>query len=346
MRELNWKIGFEIELLAPEGKSRKDLAEALAAKSDGYTKRCFYPQSEPSAVRGTPIFENLILGFDVHDAGHQLVVKCVDDLTIRRDLDRNARGPEGWYRILSDDIRLLRLVTEHCDPDADRASVLEPLARLFGTEVVIEDDIARVADAMSSPVALAAPLPGERERPCELITPPLTTEHAYRLRFLLDTAKELGFRIPHEAAIHMHFDAEKLRDTRIFCRLIRVLQAYGPQLKRMVGTNPNCMRLGSLPKPLFKLTQDRHFHTLGWPDARERLMELPLTKYCDFNVMNFVHDIPGKTTFEVRILPGTLDTSQIVEQAHLFESILDWCVTTSSDARLPKKLDHYIEQVG
>ena len=59
-----WKTGFEIELLAPRGKTRADLAHALAEKHGGAVKRVFYPQSEPSLAPGVQVFENLILGFE------------------------------------------------------------------------------------------------------------------------------------------------------------------------------------------------------------------------------------------------------------------------------------------
>ncbi|MCF7993581.1 MAG: amidoligase family protein [Chromatiaceae bacterium] len=342
MTTLNWKIGFEIELLAPKGKSRQDLAEALAIKYGGYSKRCFYPQSEPSVVPGKPVFENLILGFDVYNSDNQLIVKCVDDLTIRQDLDKNAQSRTGWYRILSDDPRLLRLIAAQCDPEDSKESVLDPIARLFNTIPKIEEDVVRVADVMSSPIALVASLPGERERPCELITPPFESEHYRRLEGLLDTAVDLGFSIPHEAAIHMHFDAEKLCDTHAFSRLIQVLRHYGAQLRQVVGTNPNCTRLGKLPAWLFKATKTSTFKNVHWPEAREQLRGRGLTKYCDFNIMNFVYQLPGKPTFEVRIFPGSLDSRKIIEDAHLFETILNWCVTAPREIKFPKSLEQFM----
>ncbi|WP_328983847.1 amidoligase family protein [Thiorhodovibrio winogradskyi] len=342
IKPLNWKIGFEIELLAPRGASRQDLADAIARKFGGYSKRCFYLQSEPSAVPGKPVFENLVLGFDVYTAAHQFVVKCVDDLTIRHDLDRGAEGREGWYRILSDDVRFLRLIMARCDPAADKHSVLAPIAELFKTRLRVENGIVRVADIMSSPIALVAPLPGERERPCELITPPIEAQHFSRLKELLDTATELGFSVPHEAAIHMHFDAERLCNTEVFCRLIQVLQKYHTQIRNAVGTNINCVRLGKLPNWLFKVTKKKEFKNLNWADAREYLADRGLSKYCDFNIMNFVYQVPGKSTFEVRLFPGSLDAREVVENAHQFETILNWCVNASKGNRLPANLTVFL----
>src|SRR5688572_31097924 len=100
-------MGFEIELLAPVGRSRKDLAVALAEDVGGEIRRCFYPQSEPSLVPNTPVFHNLVLGYDAYDREGRRYARCVDDLTLQADLDRNAAAKDGWYRIVSDDSRLL-----------------------------------------------------------------------------------------------------------------------------------------------------------------------------------------------------------------------------------------------
>lgn len=53
--DLSWRIGVEIELLAPRGLSRQDLAEAIARSSSGSVRRYFHPQSELSKVPGAPV---------------------------------------------------------------------------------------------------------------------------------------------------------------------------------------------------------------------------------------------------------------------------------------------------
>lgn len=332
MTHLNWKIGFEVELLAPAGRSRKDLAEALARAAGGGIRRCFYPQSEPSLVPDVPVFHNLVLGYDVLDAAGERIARCVDDLTLQSDLDRNAPPRSGWYRILSDDPRLLRLVMARCDPDAELASVLLPLAALFGTEPTREaDDVVKVADETRAPVALATTLPGERERPCELITAPISERHTARLDALLAVARDLGFTVPAEAAVHLHFDAARLKSPAVFRRLVETVGRHGASLRRIVGTNPRCRRLGRLPEPLFALAGQRGFDRLSWAEAEARLRALDLSKYVDFNVLNLVHDMPGKPTFEVRILPGSIDTAEIIGWALLFQAILEWCVAPGSE---------------
>ncbi|MBD2114253.1 MULTISPECIES: amidoligase family protein [Cyanophyceae] len=82
------RVGLEIELMAPRGSSRQALAEAIAAAYGGSVSRIFYPQSEHSQIVGTPVLENLTLGFEVRDAQHQAIAWCVDDLTLQADCDR------------------------------------------------------------------------------------------------------------------------------------------------------------------------------------------------------------------------------------------------------------------
>ena len=321
---LRRKIGFEIELLAPRGMSRRDLAEALADRYGGRVRRIFYPQSEPSKVPGQYVFHNLILGFRVTDGKGNWLASCVDDLTLQGDLVKSTPPLPGWYRILSDDLRLLNLVVSQADAEAPLEKVLEPLARLFQSEVKGgPGGMFRVADADNTPVAIAAPLPGERERPCELITAPLETDHAGHLTRMLEAARELGFQVPVEGATHLHFDGAEFQNARRFSRLVQLLDERGEELKQKLGVNPNCRRLGSWPSELQETVEDPSFLKLEWPEARERLLKLPLTKYCDFNLVNLLTGKPDKTTLEIRILPVWLEPEPILEATRLVEELLD-----------------------
>jgi hypothetical protein len=210
--------------------------------------------------------------------------------------------------------------------------VLLPVAALFRTALTREaGDVLRLPDEMGAPVALVTTLPGERERPCELITAPMAEGHEARLDALLATARGLGFTVPAEAAVHLHFDAAPLKEAAVFRRLVETVRRHGLALRRIVRTNPRCRRLGALPDALFALVRQRGFDSLPWSEAEALLRELELSKYVDFNVLNLVHDMPGKPTFEVRILPGSIDTAEIVDWALLFEAILRWCVAPGSE---------------
>ena len=52
------------------------------------------------------------------------------------------------------------------------------------------------------------------------------------------------------------------------------------------------------------------------------LGQLPLTKYCDYNLVNIVTENKAKPTLEVRNLPATLDSGWILAVASVIESLL------------------------
>ncbi len=321
--QLSGKVGIEIELLAPRGASRETLAAAIAASYQGSVRRYFHPQSEPSKIPGTPILENLTLAFEVLDAQGQTVARCVDDLTLQVDCDRKAPPSPGWYRIVSDDLRLLKLVSRVANPEDSLLDVLNPVAELFGlAPQVSAGGMVKVAGDGESPIAIAAPLPGERDRPCELITPPWDSQNLYKLKDFLSIAQKLGFTAPAEGATHFHFDAGPLCDARVFKNLVNLLWTYGPHLRRLVGTNPRCRRLGSFPPALIDLVQQPEWETLSWPDAVEQLRPLKLTKYCDFNLKNIVYAPADKHTFEARIFPVWLTAEPFYQAIGLMDGIL------------------------
>jgi len=251
--ETNWRIGYEVELLAPPGKSRRDLADAIATRNGGCVRRFFHPQSEPSKVVGRPIFHNLTQGFEVLDADGNWLASCVDDLTLQDDLDKSASPKEGWYRVVSDDERLLRLVCAQSDPEADLGDVVQTIAGLFQTDVETgPQGLLKVVDSHGTSVILGAPLPGERERACELVTAPLDSDHEVKLDEYLGIAAELGFSVAAEGATHLHFDADRLQSPITMINLVRILAIYGESLKAYVGTNPRCRRLGTWPPSLLE----------------------------------------------------------------------------------------------
>lgn len=340
MTTIRWTIGCELELLAPPGSSRRALAEHYAHAAGGHVRPFFHPQSELSLVPDTPVFENLTLGFEAVDADGRTIARCVDDLTLVDDLDRERPPRDGWFRVVSDDARLLQLVARTGRADRGPREAVERVAELFGTTPeVFAEGMVRVTDRNHAPIAIATPLPGERERPCELVTPPLASDHAARLEALLRPARALGFTIPKEAATHVHFDGAAFRDARALRNLVRLGETYGAALKRLVGTNPRCRRLGGWPAALHEVVEAPDFAALAWDEAQARLQDVGLTKYCDLNLKNIVHDVPDKPTIEARIFPGFLDAEPVLACAALFEGILRLAVDTPEIPRRPRAAD-------
>lgn len=322
-----WKVGVEVELLAPAGSSRYTLAELISKRVPGSElRRVFHHESEPSKVVGQPVFENLTLGFEVYDARGALIARCVDDLTIQDELERAHPPLDGWFRVVSDEARLLRLTARHADLSLGLPEALMPVAELFGSALELcAGGMYRLCDPSGASILIAAPLPGERERPCELITPPLEGDREERLRALLDPANELGFTVPVEGALHIHFDSTLLKSAPVLRRLIETFHQWGEPLKTLVRVNPRCQRLGPWDPAVIAAVQRPHFDSLSWRDASAILSEQPLTKFCDFNLTNMIIDRPNKSvkdTFEVRISPSTLEVDEALFEISLFESIL------------------------
>jgi hypothetical protein len=129
-----------------------------------------------------------------------------------------------------------------------------------------------------------------------------------------------------EGATHIHFDAERLQSAAAIANLVGVLSLHGEEIKRLLGTNPHCIRLGGWPDELRALTASPAFAALDWPAAREAVAQIGLGKYCDFNLANIVSRKRTKHTFEVRILPPSLEPEPILDAAELFTALLRWCV--------------------
>ena len=321
---MNWRLGLEVELLAPKGKSRRDLAESIASSQGGRVRRIFHTESEPSEVPGTPVFHNLTLGFEVRDEQDQSIARCLDDLTLQADLLKSSEPKQGWYRILSDDLRLLRLIKRHADPEAPLSEVLHPIAKLFGTELIAgPGGMHKVNDDAGLSVAMVARLPGERERPCELVSAPIDKDHFRRIDGLLNLAKKLDFFAPEEGATHLHFDATKLQTPHIFANLIALLWRFGKPLKKLLKTNPNCSRLGTWSESLIELVSHPGFRELSWQAACQHVSSVEVTKFCDFNIKNAILGNPELNTVEIRILPVHMEATPILKAAQLFVSIFE-----------------------
>ncbi len=323
---IRWKTGFEIELMMPHGRSRADFAALVASRHGGRVERFFHPQSEPSKVPGRPSFENLTLGFRAVGPGGEAIASFVDDLTLQAGLQKSAPPKPGWHRIVSDDGRLLQLVIRHGDATADLEGALSPLAALFGTEIERrEGGMLRVVDERKISVAIGAPLPGERERPCEVVTAPLERDHGAVLEALMADARALGCSVPAESATHVHFDAAALESAPAVATLVALLWRHGDALKRLVGFNPRCVRLGRWADAVPQLTATPAFRAMAWPEARAALLATGLSKYCDYNLLNLVSDNRRKHTFELRVLPTTMEAGPILMATALFEGVLRWC---------------------
>jgi hypothetical protein len=318
---LRRRTGFEIELMAPRGRNRRSLAVELAGRCGGRIHPVWHHDSEPSLVPGLGRFLHLTQGFAVVRAGGAPLCTLVDDVTLLDGLDSRVAAPPGWFRVLSDDPRLLRLLGLHSDPGGTLSASLDAAAQLWGTRVERIGDIFRLDDPAGETIALAAPQGGERERPCEIVTPPLAADHRAALDELLAAARHLGFTVPLEAAVHLHVDGAPFRAPHALANLVRLFAHWREPLRRLLQTNPACRRLAPLPAPLVAAA-DAGASTAA---LRQAAADGSLTKFFDVNLTQLLTDTPLRDTVEVRILPGSIDADDIMNRAALVELLLDRC---------------------
>lgn len=323
-RRLRLRTGFELETLAPRGSSRKTLADALATARGGQVRTVWHQDSEPSLVPRLGQFLHLTQGFEVTDPSGELQCTLVDDVTIVADLDPTAAALPGWHRVLTDDPRVLRLLARASDPAGSLDTLLDPAAALWGEPVERHGNIWRL-DSGGATVALATSAGGERERPCEIVTPPLVDDHEAALEDLLRPARELGFTVPQEAAVHVHLDGAPFRQSHALANVIRLFAHWREPLRQVLGTNPRCRRLAPLPAELVTAVH-------GDPTTEELVAAAAagrLTKFFDVNLTQLFRDDPVRDTIEVRILPGRLRADEVVAGAALIEALLERCLEPS-----------------
>ena len=256
----------------------------------------WHQESEPSRVPGMGLFHNLGLGFEVPGQA-----RLVDDLTLQLDLDKRASPQPGWFRVVSDDVRLLALVKRHCSPAETLDTTLEPLARLFGSRVESAGGMYKVVQD-GRPVAMGVPLPGQRERACEVITPPMAEDRS-ALHRAMGLAAELGFVPATEGATHIHVDGASLRHPARLQAFARRWLEVAEDFPR----NPHHRRVGPWSEELRLVLFADDFASLDWPTAAARLRGVA-TKYCDLNLRGLAS---GGPTVELRVLPAMLDPERI-----------------------------------
>jgi hypothetical protein len=271
-------------------------------------------------------FLHLTQGFEVIDGHGTTLCTLVDDITIVDDLDTQTPPRAGWFRILSDEPRLLRLIGRLADPAAPLASVLDPVAAVFGVSTEALGGAVRLDDSAGATLALAAPLGGERERPCEIVTPPLVADHAGALEALLGAARDLGFCVPAEAAVHLHVDAAPFRTVEAFCNVVRLFGHWREALWGELETNPRCRRLSPLPAALLELVERPWDSLGGWPALQTAARATGLTKFFDVNLTQLFSDQPIRDTVEIRILPGAVNADDVIERAQIIEHLLERCL--------------------
>jgi hypothetical protein len=141
------------------------------------------------------------------------------------------------------------------------------------------------------------------------------------LESLLGPARELGFTVPQEAAVHLHFDGAPFRRAASLANVVRLFAEWRETLRTLLNTNPACRRLAPLPTELVNATKG----TPSLDDLAEAARIGGLTKFFDVNLTQLFAEQPIRDTIEVRILPGAVAADGILDRALLIERLLDRC---------------------
>ncbi|MEM7340038.1 MAG: amidoligase family protein [Actinomycetota bacterium] len=307
------RVGIELELLAPPGSSRAALAAAVADEIGGAVTRGWHHDSEPSAHPQFATFRHLTPAFDVADAAGEPYLRIVDDITITDDLERGAPSPDGWQRIISDDARLLHMVAHHLPVTGIDGNAVAAAAEVMGLTWGEKDGTFRLAGPNDAAVALITGVPGDRCRVAECISPPLTNGVDEWLERIVAVATKLGCAVPAEGATHAHYDAAPFRTHEALARLAWAFSDGDIDLIRTrFATNPRCRRIGALPAGLVELVESDEYDALSWDEVATRVRGVEgITKYADVNVLHLVAERPRTDTVEFRMLPSSLDVTEL-----------------------------------
>ncbi len=308
-------VGLELELLAPVGNNRDDLARALARDFGGalrfgtsYHGEGHLPDGHPDC-RLTPASR-----VDVKGAWF---ASFVDDPTIRDDL----LDPTPQRRVArTDDVRLAAFIERSCWSASPR-KVFAALQKTFSTHETDEG----LYDPWGQPLVLWHHEPAERQRVCEVVLRPLSTrERGPVLKKVMARARSLGFTVPLEAAVHLHVDAAPFRSARALRRLV---SEWNDSWRARFEPNSRCRKLGPFTPTMQRVVNtsvdDDDFQTIA-----VGLLLAGLHRSMDINLLGLLERAPKHPTVELRCLPGSLDAHATLERMALADAFFAHVLAT------------------
>lgn len=307
------RVGLELEWLAPRGRSRDDLARAVARAFHGrvefgfkYHGAGFLPDGRPDC-RLTEAVRVV--------RGRTVLASFVDDPTIVDELDPRGAPSLCWR---TDDVRLALLVERTCWAKT-RAQALAPFRTVFAAHHIT----GRILDPLGHPLLVRADDAGERARVCEVVLAPLArAELRSVLARVCGVAAKLGFTVPVEGATHAHYDARPFRSTRVLRRLIVRWAREGAELRRALEPNPRCRKLGPFSPEVVRVAAESD-DALAFSTFAAALSLAGLSREVDLNVLGVVDAFPKQPTLEVRCLPSSLDADATLRRLEVLDAILE-----------------------
>lgn len=315
--EISRYYGFELELLAPEGLTRLDLANSIAQRTGGTVLHALHYSSPGRGPDGRPICHlEPSQRVEVDGADY---CEVVGDDSIRPE---PSDGPAG-LRILTDDVRLALLIRRLARAEtADAPALLAPYAEIFGGYFEQSDGRAMLRDRFGHGLAAIGAAPAERARVAEVVTRPLErSEVLPTLSVVLGEARRLGFEVPREAALHVHLDAAPWQSTACMKALLTRGTDELSAARDALGTNPLCRHLGPPPSAVRRVAETAPA-SLPWPTLAAALGVAGASKHADLNVLGVIQARPVQPTLEVRMLGMSLDPDQLMGRFERLEAIL------------------------
>ena len=322
--------GFELELIAPPGQSRKDLAQALARRCNG-TVRCGMKMLTLTIDdRGDWLGScELVPAYRVIDSQGRLRFQLEDDFSINAELDVAAAPSQEAWRLTCDDSRLAGLAERQVSGDSE-AEVLQNFLLLFSAHLdpplADHPGLRPIVDSYGHLVAVHGRYGKERERVCEVVTRPLHPEERREvLESVIEEANALGFGPAKEGSVHVHYDAEPWRDPGTLCHLIQRWSSERTELLAKLEPNPATPQwrggFSSEVQAVADQGADLPFTTLA-----TNLLKAGLKKRSDLNLLGIARPGHRQATLETRVLPMSLDLAEFWSKLEILEAFLQDCL--------------------
>ncbi len=312
--------GFELELLAPPGITRRELTLRIAGGEPRRVEAGFKyfslgerdPAGRPVCLL-TPAFR--ALGED----GNPLVT-VVDDPTVRAGLRPQVAASLGiWLR--TDDVRLAKWIEQHCWSSSEDPQVkLAPLARCFQGSWFRDRLVDRFGHSLVIPAAERTV--SDSERVCEVVTRPLSREHRREvLTAVLEAAAALGCTVPQDGGLHLHLDRDPWMSTRRLSALLLRAHQPGAGLREAARTTRRSRHLGPPPEDVLRVAREAPAE-LSFEVFAAALQLAKVSKHRDLNVLGAVEQFPLHPTIEVRCIEPTLDPQALFDAVERVEAFL------------------------
>lgn len=312
-------MGLELELRAPPGRTRLHVARALARAVGGRVEYGFKYHSEGALPDGRPLCQ-LTLAARVVVAGGRVLLSVVDDPTLREGL---PEAPRSRSLAATDDLRLALLAERTCWSARESLTArLEPLRALFAGHL----ESAGLVDAYGHRVVVLAEQAVSRARACEVVTAPLRTGRERRdvVEAVLGVARRLRLVVPHEAALHAHYDAGPWQSTGALRRLILESSRHHEAWRARLRPNPACTKLGPFPDDVVRVA--REGARVPFSTFAAALSLAGAKKACDLNLLGVIEPRPKQPTLEVRCLPMSLEPAAVLASLAEVEALLATCL--------------------